>query len=95
MNTHVNPGCDVTVDPRPPIDDSFRSRKKPVNEKHPKRCETCRRATTKLLKDFLRVWVCPTLGVIDDHRKETIWVVGCATHSEKIEESEQRAGERG
>lgn len=26
-HTHVNPGCDVTVDPRPPIDDSFRERK--------------------------------------------------------------------
>ena len=25
MTNHVNPGCDVTVDPRPPIDDSFRS----------------------------------------------------------------------
>jgi len=27
MTKHVNPGCDVTVDPRPPIDDSFRSKK--------------------------------------------------------------------
>jgi len=29
---HVNPGCDVTVDPRPPIDDSFRERKTPWNQ---------------------------------------------------------------
>lgn len=29
---HVNPGCDVTVDPRPPIDDSFRSIAKTTNQ---------------------------------------------------------------